>query len=372
MLDGARMPTREERIAAEARLLGFPLVGCAPLAPLPRENFLAAWLAEGRAGEMRYLERRTTERLDPRRLVPWARAVIVLALPYRPPPPPPADWRTSLRGRIAAYAFGGDYHDDISARLKMLAARLDQSFRSARFQGYVDTGPVLEREWAMRAGLGWIGKNTLLLHRAIGSYFFLAELFTDLELDAVPLPADHCGSCTRCLAACPTGALEGYAMDPRRCISYLTIEHRGPIPPALRPHLENWLFGCDLCQEICPWNGGERAPTASEVLTPALLPLLALDAPGFRARFGQTAVARAKRRGLLRNVAVALGNSGNPAAIPPLTAALADVEPLVRGHAAWALGHLAGSRARNALEAAAQRESDADAAAEIAAARAAL
>src|SRR5499433_4407824 len=159
------MPMREERIAAEARRLGFPKVGCAPLAPLSRETFLAAWLAEGRAGEMHYLERRTEERLDPRRLVPWARAVIVLALPYRPPPPPPEDWRTSLRGRIAAYALGGDYHDDCGARLQTLAARLAQSFPTARFRGYVDTGPVLEREWAMRAGLGWIGKNTLLLHR---------------------------------------------------------------------------------------------------------------------------------------------------------------------------------------------------------------
>jgi len=366
------MPAPEERIAAEARLIGFPLVGCAPLAPLPHETFLAAWLAEGRAGDMRYLERRTAERLDPRRLVPWARAVIVLAFPYRPPPPPSEDWRTSLRGRIAAYALGGDYHDDITTRLKTLGGRLEQVFPAARFRGYVDTGPVLEREWGMRAGLGWIGKNTLLLHRAIGSYFFLAELFTDLELHAVPLPTDHCGSCTRCLVACPTRALEGYAMDPRRCISYLTIEHRGSIPVALRPHLENWLFGCDLCQEVCPWNGAERDAAGAEVLTPALLPLLALDTPGFHARFGRTAVARAKRRGLLRNVAVALGNSGNPAAVPPLTAALADAEPLVRGHAAWALGRLAGSVARSAREAAARRESDPDAAAEISAARAVL
>ena len=366
------MPTREERVAAEARRLGFPMVGCAPLAPLSRETFLAAWLAEGRAGEMHYLERRTEERLDPRRLVPWARAVIVLALPYRPPPPPPEDWRTSLRGRIAAYALGGDYHDDISARLQTLAGRLAQSFPSARFRSYVDTGPVLEREWGMRAGLGWIGKNTLLLHRAGGSYFFLAELFTDLELEAVPLPADHCGSCTRCLVACPTGALEAYAMDPRRCISYLTIEHRGPIPEPLRARLENWVFGCDLCQEVCPWNGPERDPAGSDALAPPLLPLLALDASAFRTRFARTAVARTKRAGLLRNVAVALGNSGNPAAIPSLTAALADAEPLVRGHAAWALGRLAGSVARDALEAAARRESDAEAAAEIAAARAAL
>src|SRR5262249_9612314 len=143
-----------------------------------------------------------------------------------------------------------------------------------------------------RAGLGWIGKNTLVLHRSGGSYFFLAELFTDLALDAVPLPADHCGSCTRCLVACPTGALEAYTMDPRRCISYLTIEHRGAIPEALRAHIDNWIFGCDVCQEVCPWNGGARDPAGRDALAPLLLPLLALDASAFNARFRRTAVAR--------------------------------------------------------------------------------
>ena len=363
------MRSRETTIAAAARAVGFSRAGTAPLAPLPVGPFLEAWLAEGRAGEMGYLARRTAERIDPRAARPWARGVISLAYPYRPPPPPPGDWRATLTGRIAAYALGEDYHARVGALLGALAARLAAVFPGARFQGYVDTGPVLEREWAMRAGLGWIGKHTLLLDRAAGSYFFLAELFTDLELAASPLPADHCGTCARCHAACPTGALgPGYTMDPRRCLSYLTIEHRSAIPAELRPHLGNWVFGCDLCQEACPWNGEARDAAGAEGLAPHLPSLLALDEAGFRARFGKTAVARAKRRGLLRNAAVALGNSGNTDAVPALAAALADPEPLVRGHAAWALGRLGGAAARRALEAARARGTDGGAAAEIEAA----
>jgi epoxyqueuosine reductase len=371
VLGSAGLASREETIAAEAAVLGFPLIGCAPLVALSVRRFLDDWLAEGRAGEMRYLAERTAERVDPRCAMPWARAVVSLAWPYRPPPPPPDDWRATLRGRIAAYALGADYHDRLGELLRALAVRLTAVFPGARFRHYVDTGPVLEREWAMRGGVGWIGKNTLVLHRALGSYFFLAELFTDLELDPVPLPADHCGGCTRCHAACPTGALgPGYTMDPRRCIAYLTIEHRSAIPVDLRPQIENWIFGCDVCQEACPWN--RETGAAAETLAPRLLPLLALDADAFRARFRGTAVRRAKRRGLLRNVAVVLGNSGNPDAVPGLSSALADPEPLVRAHAAWALGRLGGPPARDALEAARVREPDPEAAAEMAAARAAL
>src|SRR5262249_17017698 len=196
-----RRPVTEaaEYITREARALGFPLAGYAPLDSLPRSDFLATWLAEGRAGEMRYLERRTGERIDPRRAWSWARSIVTLAFPYLPPPPPPADWRTTLRGRIAAYAFGRDYHDRIAARPRGLIERVSARWPSATFRPYVDTGPILEREWAMRGGLGWIGRNTLLLHRHAGSYFFLAELLTDLALGAAPLPADHCGTCTRCL-----------------------------------------------------------------------------------------------------------------------------------------------------------------------------
>src|SRR3989442_3570613 len=303
---------------------------------------------------MSYLARGLETRLDPRRAFPWARAMIALAYPYRPPPQPLAhDWRSTLRGRIAAYALGPDYHETVLALLRTLAARLGSAFPRGRFRPYVDTGPIVERQWAMRAGVGWIGKNTLVLHRAAGSYFFLAELLTDLDTERVALPQDHCGSCMRCVRACPTGALEnGYTMDPRRCLSYLTIEHRGAIPAALRPALENWIFGCDLCQEVCPWNPGRDDADAAERLTPHLPTVLALDAAGFRARFGTTAVTRAKRRGLLRNAAVALRNSGNPDAAPALAHALADPEPLVRGHAASALRHLGGLSARPAVEAA--------------------
>jgi len=367
------MGSREAAIAAAARALGFSRAGCAPLAPLPVGPFLEAWLAEGRAAEMGYLARRTAERVDPRTARPWARAVVSLAYPYRPPPPPPGDWRATLTGRIAAYALGEDYHARVGGLLDALAARLAAAFPGARFQGYVDTGPVLEREWAARAGLGWIGKHTLLLERAAGSYFFLAELFTDLELEPAPRQGDHCGTCTRCHAACPTGALgPGYTMDPRRCLSYLTIEHRSAIPVTLRGHLGNWIFGCDLCQEACPWNGDARDPAGGEALAPHLPSLLALDDAEFRARFARTAIARARRRGLLRNAAVALGNSGNPEAVPSLAAALGDREPLVRGHAAWALGRLGGAAARRALETARGRESDAGTAVEVEAALAAV
>jgi epoxyqueuosine reductase len=359
------MAGREETIAARARVLGFAHAGCAPLGPLPRAAFVARWLADGRAGDMRYLERRAAERADPRLPFPWARAVVSLALPYRPPPPPREDWRTTLRGRIAAYAAGLDYHDRALALAERLADDLGRFFPGARFLAYVDTGPIVERTWAERAGIGWIGRNTLVLDRRLGSYFFLVDLVTDLELDAAPAPVDHCGTCTRCVRACPTGALEdGYTMDPRRCLSYLTIEHRGPIPPALRPALDNWIFGCDICQEVCPWNGAP-APDGADDLGPALVPLLALDAAGFAARFGATAIRWAKRRGLLRNVAVALGNSGNPAAVPALAAALGDPEPLVRGHAAWALGRLGGIVARRALDAARAAETDATVRAEV-------
>jgi len=340
-----------DAITALGAPLGLVRIGAAPLAPLPREAFLADWLAQGRAGEMAYLHERTPTRLDPRAEFPWARSVIVAALPHPPPPPPDAAWRERLTGRIAAYALGVDYHARLGATLDALVARLRDVFPDARFLAYVDTGPLLEREWAMHAGVGWIGKHTLVLDRSAGSYFLLGELLTDLEVDGSALPTDHCGTCTRCAAACPTGALDGpYVMDPRRCISYLTIELRGAIPPALRPQLGNWILGCDLCQQACPWNDAADTAWAHE-LSPYLPALLAMDDAAFRARYRQTVVWRAKRDGFLRNVAVALGNTGNPEAIAPLARALtSDPSALVRGHAAWALGRLGGTGARNALE----------------------
>ena len=393
----------ETRIRRHAAELGFGACGFAAAAPIARGPYLEGWLDAGFAGEMRYLARRPDRRLTVAGILPEARSVISLAFPYAPPPAPRVDWRRELRGRIAAYALGADYHRILDRKLARLAAYLAAECPGSRSRRYVDTGAVLEREWAQRGGLGWFGKNTMLLSTRAGSWFFLAELVTTIAL-APDAPSDeHCGSCTRCRAECPTQALrDGLTMDARRCISYLTIEHRGAIPPDLRAALGPWVFGCDVCQEVCPWNDGastsrrealprvapwldgemvgdeadvsehaaaaapersarERtasAGAAPDWLWPNLRTLVGLDDDGFRARFRGTPLTRAKRRGLVRNAVVALGNTGNPDAVPALVGALADREPLVRGHAAWALGAIGGVAARRALEQCRGREDD--------------
>jgi epoxyqueuosine reductase len=379
----------EATIRDAAAALGFDACGFAHAAPLARDAFLAGWLDAGLAGEMRYLARRPERRLTVAGILPEARTVITLAYPYAPPPSPPFDWRAELRGRIAAYAMGEDYHRVVGRCLAALIRVIDDAVPGSRTRPYVDTGAVLEREWAVRGGLGWFGKNTMLLSTRAGSWFFLAELVTTVRLEPDPAESPHCGRCTSCLDACPTGALaDGLVMDARRCISYLTIEHRGAIPPALRAHLGPWIFGCDVCQDVCPWNGTERAAVARHApwlaapavppaaaadtraawLHPSLPALMTLDETGFRTRFGRSAVARAKRRGLLRNAAVALGNSGNPAAVPALVGGLDDPEPLVRAHAAWGLGALGERPGRLALARRYRSEPDPDVAAEISAA----
>jgi epoxyqueuosine reductase len=360
----------ENEIAAAARAQGFVLVGFTALRRLPREEFYSRWLADGRHGEMAYLARDPERRFDPRGLDARLRSVISLGFPHQAPAPSRVvDWRGEMRGRIASYALGEDYHDRVMALARSVAADLERLRPHALARLYVDTGPVFEREWAAEASLGWFGKNTNLLNRTHGSYFFLAEIFTDLELGGAPAPyGDFCGTCRRCIDLCPTGALEGgYVMESRRCISYLTIELRGAIAPELRPHLGNWIFGCDICQEVCPWN--EEGRNQPSELEPYLPDLLMLDDEGFRARFRNSAIKRTKRRGLLRNVAVALGNTGNPDAVPVLAQALRrEPEPLVRAHAAWALGRLGGDAAMRALRKASAIEADPAAAAEIAAA----
>jgi epoxyqueuosine reductase len=358
----------EQQIRAQAATLGFTLCGVTRLSPLPREQFFSNWLSQGHAGEMAYLAREPQRRLNPAIPFPEAKSVICLGYPYAPPHLPEIDWRQQLRGRIAAYAAGLDYHDTILAKLQTLVRHLQETVPGLWARPYVDTGPLFEREWAYRSGLGWFGKNTMLLHKGVGSGFFLAEILVNIELEGDGIPQAHCGTCTRCLTDCPTGALEeGYVLKAPLCISYLTIEHRGPIPRELRPKMANWIFGCDVCQDVCPWNKKFAQPREElvEELFPSLTELMTLDEAGFRLRFARSAIRRTKRRGLLRNVAIALGNSGNPQAIPSLQTALCDPEPLIRSHAAWALGQFAEASAREALYHHRDRETDSEVRAEV-------
>lgn len=361
----------------EAQRLGFALAGICPAGPPPRLEAFRAWLEAGRAGTMHFLAARADAYAHPRHVLEGVQSLVMLAVPYRtaePAEPEPGE------GRVARYAWNADYHDLVRDKLARLADWLRQQTPGAAVRGVVDTAPLLEREFAQLAGLGWIGKNTLLLHREQGSYFFLAALLTSVELQAdAPFAAQHCGTCRACLDACPTQALVApYQLDARRCISYLTIEHRGPIAPELREAMGDWLFGCDVCQDVCPWN--RRAPvTPEEAFQPAegrnpvpLAKLFSLDDSAFRARFRDTPLWRARRRGLLRNAAIVLGNQRDPAATEPLLRGLHDAEPLVRGAAAWALGRIGGQRARAALAARAALEADAEGRREIAAALDAL
>jgi epoxyqueuosine reductase len=335
--------TRARRaVLAAGERLGFVRPRIAQVGATGRDAFYTRWLADGRAGDMRFLQHHVKARLDPRTRYPWARSVISAFYPYAPPPPPRTDWRRQLRGRIAAYALGRDYHAEMGERLARWARAIEELLPGTRAAGFVDTAAIFEHEWAARAGVGWTGKHTLTLSEDAGSYAFLGELLVGAELEPDPPAVDRCGSCTRCVTACPTGAIEpGYLLEPRRCIAYLTIENRGPIPQGLRPLLGEWIFGCDLCQLACPWNRDQESPP-DDRLAPDLCDVLALDEAGFAARYADSAVQRTGRIGLARNAAVVLGNTGNPGAIPALTRALRTHDAaLVRLHAAWALGCLA-------------------------------
>ncbi|MCC7262222.1 MAG: tRNA epoxyqueuosine(34) reductase QueG [Candidatus Latescibacteria bacterium] len=364
--------TLTEKIRVRAGELGFGLVGFAPADPLEGAAYYARWVALGYAGQMGYLERNVEKRADPRQLLPGARSVVCVGMQYFQESAPKT---SSLAGRISCYARGEDYHELIADRLAQLLDFVQaEAGTEVAGRAYVDTAPVLERELARRAGLGWWGKNTCLIAGKAGSYFFLGELLLDLGLDYDQPATDHCGTCTRCLDACPTQAFPApYVLDARRCISYLTIELKVDIPEDLRAGMGDWIFGCDICQQVCPWN--RRALPAAEPAfggpdrdNPSLPELLALDQEGFADRFRHSPLKRAKRRGLLRNAAVALGNSGDLRAVPALVRALADVEPLVRAHATWALGRLGGLEARAALEAALATETDTQVVGELTAA----
>jgi len=332
-------PTREARIKAQALGLGFDLAGVARLGPAETAEAFDRWIAAGHHGEMAYLERGAELRRDTTRPEPGMRSAVVVALDYGGRQP---------SGPIARYARGDDYHRVMWDRLDELLAWIRREFDfPVRGRAYVDTGPVLERDLARRAGLGWFGKNTMLIHPERGSFFFLGALFLDLELrpDA-PFAGEHCGTCTRCLDACPTDAfVSPGVMDARRCISYLTIEQRGEIPDEFHAAIGELVYGCDICQDVCPWNvkfaseppAGALAPHADRV-TPDLRALLALDDGAFKTRFGTSAVTRAKRRGLARNAAVVLGNRGGADDVAALAeAAEREEDPLVRAQAARAL-----------------------------------
>ena len=348
-----------QELKAEGQRLGFDLLGIAPAVPPPHVDALDDWFAAGHAGEMAYLARNAARRADPREAVPGARSIVVCGMHYRATEPDPALWNDPSRGQISRYAWGDDYHDLLLPRLRSLQSWLEARIGRAEIgRSYVDTGPVLERPIGAMAGLGFQGKNTLLIHPRQGSWFFLGEILVDAELSYdQPQPIGGCGGCTRCLSACPTQAFVGpHVLDARRCISYLTIELKGPIPRELRPLMGNHIYGCDVCQEVCPWNqrwGQFSAEPAfaprSGSVAPALLDLIGMSDEEFRTRFKGSPIKRTKRRGLLRNVAIALGNWGDPQAIPGLVGALNDHEPLIRGHAAWALGRIGGSAAIRSL-----------------------
>lgn len=355
-------------VKAEAYRLGFDLVGIARATPPPHAEALDPWLAAGHAGEMAYLARNAGRRGDPRHVVANAQSIISVGLHYRTSEPEPALWHDPARGQISRYAWGVDYHDVVLPKLRVLQSWLEERVGRAEIgRSYVDTGPVLERPVGVTAGLGFQGKNTLLIHPRAGSWFVIGEIIVDVALQAdEPLATGGCGSCQRCQVACPTQAFVGpHVLDARRCISYLTIELKGPIPRELRPLMGNRIYGCDVCQEVCPWNvrfGKFTSEPAfsprNDVISPLLLELIILTDEEFRERFRGSPIKRTKRRGLLRNVAVALGNWGDPQAISGLVHALGDYEPLIRGHAAWALGRIGTEEACLALVARQVMEDD--------------
>ena len=370
------MPTSTDltdRIRAEALAIGFDAVGVARVQAYPHAGAFQEWLRQGMHGEMAYIPRREAERLDPTEVVPGARSIVSVAKLYRTQEIPDDLRDDSTRGVISRYAWGDDYHDVMSGQLKELRAWMErESDTTFDSRVYVDSGPVLEREVAMLAGLGWIGKNTMLVSRELGSYFFLGEIITTLDLEADAPVTDHCGSCTKCLDACPTRAFpEPYVLDARKCLSYLTIEQKGAIPAEHREAVGSQVFGCDICQEVCPWN--RKAPMGGDatyeprpgLVAPELAPLMRTTDEDFRERFRRSPMKRTKRRGLLRNVAVALGNTGSADALPALEHGMSDPEPLVRRHVAWALGRIGGERADDALRRARAVEKDTDVRAEI-------
>jgi epoxyqueuosine reductase len=337
------LPSRAE-IKQKAYALGFELAGIAPLGPFPESAFYPKWLESGYAGEMHYLERQKSARLQPESILPGAKSVIVCAMNYNTTHPLTSIDR--LRAWISRYAWGEDYHDILRNKLDELAAWIEQS-SPQRTRAYVDTGPLLERVFAKYAGVGWFGKNTCIINQQAGSWLFLGCILTDLDVGYdTPVP-DRCGTCTRCIDACPTNAIiEPYVLDSRKCIAYTTIELRGPIDEADREGIGHHLFGCDICQDVCPWN--RKAPHSTNeafapkpgLFWPEIERLLDLDDVGWREMIRGTAMKRAKIKGLLRNLMVVVGNSGVRVLLPKVKKFLRHEDEHVRSHAQWAVDKL--------------------------------
>ncbi|HEY2787543.1 MAG TPA: tRNA epoxyqueuosine(34) reductase QueG [Fimbriiglobus sp.] len=330
----------ESRWKAEATRLGFSLSGIAPATDADGFDRFRDWLARGYHGEMGYLQKFESERRNPRGILESVKSVLMVGFEYGPSSTPHSSHQTPHLGRVAAYARGPDYHHTMWDRLNELAVWLEGEI-ACESRAVADTAPLLERDFARRAGLGWVGNNTMLIHPARGSYFFLGAVLTSLTLEPdPPFEARHCGTCTACLDACPTAAFpEPGVLDATKCISYLTIEHRSAIPLAAREAVGDWVFGCDVCQDVCPWNrfaGPGGSPPDPTLSTLDCVALLGLDEPSFRAKFRNTVFFRAKRAGMLRNAAVVLGNTGDETCLPALDRAAGDPNELVREAAVWA------------------------------------
>lgn len=344
-------PGRNGRVKELARECGFELSGVTPALPLVVDGQLYRhWVETGYAGDMRYLtDHRGEIRLDPRRLLPSAQSVISVGKLYNTPIVESNRYGSDELAWISRYAWGDDYHDVLRQGLERLVTELTQEMGSFEYKVCVDTAPLLERSYARMAGLGWIGRNTCLIHEGKGSWFFLGELLTSLDIEPDSPPPDRCGTCTRCLDACPTQALvpagDGrYTLDSRLCISYLTIELRGPIPEQRRAGNGRHLFGCDICQDVCPWNS--QAPAGADPAflpkrpPPPLIRLAAISEEEFDQMFRGTAVTRTRYRGFLRNVAVAMGNLRRAEFRAPLERLTGHADPVVAEHARWALARL--------------------------------
>ncbi len=343
-----------QKIKEKALDLGFDKVGIASVEDVPDDKLLT-WLERDYHGEMKYMARGVEKRLDPGLILEGARTVLSVALNYYHPYPLP--YHDPASGVVSRYASGDDYHQVLGRKLKALMHAIEELCPGAAGKTYVDTGPVMDKHWAARSGIGWIGKNAnLIAGKKLGSWFFIAEILLDTELDPDVPARDHCGSCRRCLDECPTEAIvEPYVVDSRRCISYLTIEVKEDIPEEMRRGNGNLIFGCDICQDVCPWNRRveeSRVPAFAprkELRSPRLKNLAGLTENDFRSLFRNSPVKRAGRRGLMRNTAVAMGNSRSEEFVPDLVQLLNDQDPMVRRHAAWGLKEIGGDQARSAL-----------------------